>query len=180
MVEHPPVDGDLDEGDWLGSDAGFGRLLTRVTEWLAVCGGALILVVMVITVISVTGRALLGRPVVGDYEITELACGIAVFLFFPYTQVTHGNIVAEFFTARLSRRNQSRLELIHTAIFAGFAAFLCWRMILGGFDKYHSLATSMLLGLPVWISYAAGVLALGLLTVVCIWIVARLVAAERR
>jgi len=177
--ERPPAEAGHDAPAWPGADAGSMRVLGRVTEWLAIFGGALMLLVMVITVISVAGRALIGRPIIGDYEITEVASGIAVFMFLPYTQFTGGNIVAEFFTAGMSRRNQLRLDLVHNAIFACFAAFLGWRIALGGIDKYESLATSMLLRLPVWITYLAGLAGLAVLLVVCVWIVARLVAQER-
>jgi len=163
---------------WPGADEGFGRHLGRITEWLGIFGGALMLLVMVMTTISVAGRAMFGRPIVGDYEITELACGIAIFLFLPYTQFTGGNIIAEFFTARLSRRNQLRLDLIHNVVFAVFAAFLGWRIVIGGIEKYESLATSMMLRLPIWIAYVAGLTGLIGLLIVCVWIVMRLLAEE--
>lgn len=175
----PPGETGASASAWPGADEGFGRHLGRIAEWLGIFGGALMLLVMLMTTISVAGRALFGRPIVGDYEITELACGIAIFLFLPYTQFTGGNIVAEFFTTRMLRRNQLRLDLIHNVVFAGFAAFLSWRIVIGGIEKYESLATSMMLRLPIWIAYLAGVAGLAGLLVVCVWIVVRLVAEER-
>ena len=161
-----------------GCETGFGRALGRLTERLALLGGALMLAVTAITVLSVAGRYLIGQPVLGDYEITEIGCGIAVFLFFPYTQITGGNIVAEFFTARLSQRNQERLETVHVLIFAAVAAFLAWRMLLGGIDKLETNATTMLLGMPLWVGYMLGSAAIAILVVTCLWGAARLVAAK--
>ena len=172
----PPGEAGAEAPAWPGADEGFGRHLGRVTQWLGIVGGALMLLVMAMTTVSVAGRALFGRPIVGDYEITELACGIAIFLFLPYTQFTGGNIIAEFFTARMSRRNQHRLDLIHNVVFACFAAFLAWRVAVGGIEKYHSLATSMMLRLPIWIAYVAGLAGLIGLLIVCIWIIFRLFA----
>lgn len=161
------------------AETGFGRALDRLTERLAILGGALMLAITVTTVISVAGRYLVGVPILGDYELTELGAGVAVFLFLPYTQITGGNIVAEFFTARLPRRGQEWLEAIHALVFAVVAAFLCWRMLLGGIDKLESHATTMLLGLPLWVGYMLACAAIAILFVACLWCAARLFLAKR-
>ena len=69
-------------------------------------GGLLLIGVMAMTVISVLGRYLFNAPIPGDYEITELACGIAVFTFFARCHVKNANIVVGFFTGRMRTRYQ--------------------------------------------------------------------------
>ena len=70
-----------------------GAHLERLAALVAIAGGLLMLGVVLMTVISVLGRYLFNAPIPGDYEITELACGIAVFAFFPYCHARSGNIV---------------------------------------------------------------------------------------
>ena len=82
-------------------DDAIGAGLERLSRGFALAGGVLLIGVMVMTVISVFGRYLLNAPIPGDYEITELACGVAVFAFFPYCHTRNGNIVVEFFTERM-------------------------------------------------------------------------------
>ena len=84
------------------SDYTAGAGLDRLSRGTALAGGVLLIGVMAMTVISVFGRYLLNAPIPGDYEITELACGVAVFAFFPYCHTRNGNIVVEFFTERIA------------------------------------------------------------------------------
>ena len=65
------------------SDDATGAGLARLSRGFALAGGVLLIGVMVMTVVSVFGRYLLNAPIPGDYEITELACGVAVFAFSP-------------------------------------------------------------------------------------------------
>ena len=78
-------------------------LLERLARRLALAGGLLLVGVMGMTVVSVLGRYLFNAPVPGDYEITELAIGIAVFAFFPYCHSSNANIVVELFTGECLR-----------------------------------------------------------------------------
>jgi len=132
------------------------------------------LFVVVMTVISVVGRFLFNLPVRGDYEITELACGVAAFLFFPYTQFTGQNLVADFFSSGLTDRFRARLEAIHALIYAVVAVFLGWRLFEGLLDKFYSQERSMLVGIPIWWGFAVAVPACAVLAVVCFWGSARL------
>lgn len=156
-----------------------GRALFRLSAALALVGGAIILFIMGMTVISVAGRYLFDSPVTGDFELTELGCGVAVFLFFPYTQINGNNIVAEFFTAGLRERHRRFLETIHMLIFTMVAAFLGWRLFEGFLDKMASAESTMLLGLPVWWGYIVAVGACAVLAAVSLWGSARLGFGER-
>ena len=97
-----------------------GARLERLARWVAIAGGMLLIGVVLMTVISVLGRYLFNAPIPGDYELTELACGIAVFAFFPYCHARNGNIVVEFFTGGLPTRHKTALGTVHNiAFYAG-------------------------------------------------------------
>ena len=78
------------------------NFLLGVANTLAFCGGAILLLMVFVNVISVTGRIIFGKPLVGDFELIEIACAVAIFLFLPLCQLKNGNIVVEAFTLRLS------------------------------------------------------------------------------
>ena len=152
----------------------------RTLRWLAIAGAAILLGSIVVTIMSVTGRYSLALPVPGDYELVEILCGVAVFLFFPYTHARQGNITAEFFTAALPERYKVALDAFHDLVFAVVAAILTWRVGHGLVDKFASGETSIMIRIPLWWGYGFAVLSMALLTLVCLWRIAAGIRALRR
>ena len=167
-----------------GPEAGGGAPLQQtfdaVTRLLALAGGALLLVAIVITLVSVTGRYAFNAPVPGDYELVELVCAVGVFLFFPYTQAIGGNITAEFFTAGLSARHRRVLDVGNDIVFTLVAMLLTWRLAVGFLDKFDTGETTILIQLPLWWAFGVAVVSMFLLAVVCLMRVAAGVGALRR
>ena len=81
----------------------FHKLLLGLANTLAVCGATILLLLVFINVISILGRIIFGEPLVGDFELIEIACAVAIFLFLPLCQLKNGNIVVEAFTLGLSK-----------------------------------------------------------------------------
>lgn len=156
------------------------RALDALTRALALAGGALLIVAIGITVVSVAGRYLFSTPVPGDYELVELICGIGIFLFFPYTHAADGNIIAEFFTTGLSPRRRRALDVGNDIIFTLVAMLLTWRLGVGFLDKYSSGEATILIQIPLWWGYGVAVLSMFLLTIVCLMRVAVGLEALRR
>ncbi len=144
-----------------------GGPLERLTRALALMGGALLILAIVITLVSVAGRYAFARPVPGDYELIEIICAVAVFLFFPYTQATGSNISAKFFTSGLPERHQRALDVANDVIFSLVAALLTWRLADGLENKFTTGDTTILIRIPIWWAYVVAVLSMALLTVVC-------------
>jgi len=138
-----------------------------------------LLAAVLVTLASVTGRYGFALPVPGDYELVEILCGVGVFLFFPYTHATHGNITAEFFTAALPGRYKLMLDVFHDLVFALVAAILAWRLGHGFLDKLASGETSIMIRIPLWWAYGFAVLSMGLLALVCLWRIAGGIRALR-
>jgi TRAP-type C4-dicarboxylate transport system permease small subunit len=164
----------LETGD--GGELAVYPPIERLTRWLALIGGLLMLAAIALTMISVAGRYLFNAPLPGDYESIEIICAVGIFLFFPYTHATGGNIVVRFFTASFARRYRIVLDLLHDVIFTGIAALLAWRLAIGLADKFHSGESTMLVRIPYWWSYSFAVASMALLCVVCL---ARLAAGVR-
>ena len=157
-----------------------GATIKRLTRTLALAGGALLLVAMLVTIVSVVGRYGFSQPVPGDYELVELICAIGVFLFFPYTHAVNGNISALFFTSRLPDRYQRVLDLIHDVIFTLVAAMLTWRLAVGLADKFSTGEASIMIRIPFWWAFSFAVLSMALLTIVCLWRIFAGIGALRR
>jgi TRAP-type C4-dicarboxylate transport system permease small subunit len=160
----PPTEDAGHHGDRLAINP----VIVRLTQWLALAGGALMLASIAVTLLSVVGRYGFNAPVPGDYEIVELVCGVGIFLFFPYAHATGSNIVVEFFTLRVSRRRQRALDLVHEIVFAGVAALLAWRLSLGFAEKFLNGESTALVRIPFWWSYSFAVTSMTLLCIVCI------------
>ncbi len=157
-----------------------GAHLERLARLVAIAGGVLLIGVVLMTVISVLGRYLLGAPIPGDYEITELALGIAVFAFLPYCHARSGNIVVEFFTGRLRARHKTALATVHHIAFTLVAGLITWRLFVGGVHKLRDGETTLFLGIPLHWAYFPALLGAGLLTAICVLVVCRQVRVLRR
>jgi TRAP-type C4-dicarboxylate transport system permease small subunit len=157
-----------------------GARLQRLTRILALIGGGMLLFSVALSLVSIIGRYAFSAPVPGDYELVELTCAVAVFLFFPYTHSIGGNLTAEFFTSGLPVRWQTVLDVVHDAIFALLAALLAWRLGSGMIDKIDNGDSSILLQIPLWWPYTVAVACMWLLCAVSLWRVAACIGVLRR
>ena len=155
-------------------------MLERAARGLALAGGLLLVGVLLMTVASVAARYLFNAPIPGDYEITELACGVAVFAFLPYCQLNRANIVVEFFTARLRGRSKRLLDIVHAFAFTAVAALMAWRLAVGGLGKLSDGQTTLYLGIPLYWGYLLAFVGAALLCLVCVQVLVELVRAVRR
>ena len=162
------------------SEVAGGALLERVTRVLALVGGGMLLASVALSIVSISGRYAFSAPVPGDYELVELICAVAIFLFFPYTHSIGGNLTAEFFTSGLPRRWQMALDVVHDLIFTLVAVLLAWRLWHGMLDKIANGDSSILLQIPLWWPYTVAVAGMWLLSIVSLWRVAAGIAVLRR
>jgi TRAP-type C4-dicarboxylate transport system permease small subunit len=131
------------------------RWLAAFARTAALAGGALLLLLVLLTCASVIGRALFGMPVPGDFELVERGTAVAVFFCFPWCQWKGGHVAVDILAARLGRRVADALSRIGAAGFALLAIFLMWRLAAGGMQTLAYNDQSMVLGVPDWILYVA-------------------------
>lgn len=138
------------------------RLLEALATTLALLGGALLLGVACLTVVSVAGRWFASQPVTGDIELVQLATAASIALFLPYCQLHGSHLIVDFFTARSSGPTQRRLDAVG-ALLAGAVFFLlAWRAGVAVGEMRSAAETTMVLGIPLWLPYAAMVPGLAL------------------
>ena len=127
-----------------------GAAIHMLCRGAAFGGGAVLIAIMALTVVSVVLREVTGRPIPGDFELVEMGCAIAMFAFLPYCQWVGGNVAVEFVTARAPRWLRGWLDVLASAAYAAIAVLITWRMSLGGLDLQRYQETTMVLGVPVW------------------------------
>jgi TRAP-type C4-dicarboxylate transport system permease small subunit len=111
---------------------------------------------------------LLGRPLPGDYELTEVLVAIAVFAFLPYCQQTGANVTADLFTARAGPRALAGFRLFGALIALGVALLLTWRTWAGLLDYRRYVETTAILKIPIWWAYVPALASLVLLVLACL------------
>jgi TRAP-type C4-dicarboxylate transport system permease small subunit len=147
----------------------FDWALLVIANALALCGGIILLLMVFVNVISITGRIIFGKPLVGDFELIEIACAVAIFLFLPLCQLKNGNIVVEVFTMKLSDSKKLLLDLIGDLIFAIIALFFSVRMVFGFQDMMKYNEETMLLEIPVWIPFIPAIFSFFFLSLICFY-----------
>lgn len=136
------------------------KVLGRIAAAFALLGGAVGCAVALLTVASIAGRSLASRPIAGDVELTQFGVALCISLCLPWCQLHGGNIIVDFFTQKAAPRTLQRLDGIGAALVAVMTGLLAWRTAVGAVSVHGAGETTMILGLPMWISYA--VLAPGL------------------
>lgn len=131
------------------------KLLSALARLCAILAGVLMTAITLVTCASLIGRNTIGVTLLGDYELTAVTAGAAVSLFLPWAQLRRGNIIVDFFTSKVPERINAQLDRFGALVMASMMFLLAWRTAVGGMNSYSSQTTTMMLGFPEWIVYAA-------------------------
>lgn len=132
----------------------FGRILSQLCHIFAAAGGVVLIGITIMSALSITGRTLFSKPITGDFELVQLACAVCVAAFLPYAQLQRSNIIVDFFTVNASHKTRARLDAFGAVLMALVTGLVGWRTAVGATVVYTNGETSMLMGVPIWISYA--------------------------
>ncbi len=131
------------------------NILQSLAKLCAILAGVLLTTITLLTCASLIGRNLLNVTLAGDFELTGVVTGAAIALFMPYCQLVRGNIIVDFFTAKLSPPANDRLDRFGALLLAILFSLLAWRTVLGGLNSYATHSETQILGFPEWVTYAA-------------------------
>ena len=145
------------------------RLLESLAKLCAILAGLLLTAITLMTCGSLIGRNLLGRTIVGDFELVGAAAGAAIALFLPWCQARRGNIIVDFVTSGATAGTKELLDRVGALLFALVLALMSWRTTVGGLNAWKSSSGTMMIGFPEWIIYCAMVPPLVLCTVIGFW-----------
>ncbi len=148
----------------------------KLSRGMALLGGAVLLLLVVLTCLSVIGRSIntfghndfvennLGflsaifikfGPINGDYEIVETGVAFAILAFFPWCMINRGHATVDIFTSFLPATGNRFLAFFWELIFVVALVVISWRLYVGMTDKMRYGETTFLLQTPVWWGYAA-------------------------
>jgi TRAP-type C4-dicarboxylate transport system permease small subunit len=153
------------------------NLTTQAARLMAICGGLVLTVLIVLICISVIGRSLNGLlhgwigavmpgisawaldlgvgPINGDFELVEAGVAFAIFAFLPLCQISAGHASVDIFTAKLPTRINRLLQLAIDVIFAVVLIAIAYQLYNGMLSKQRYGDTTFLLQFPIWWAYAA-------------------------
>jgi hypothetical protein len=175
------------------AEAKIGRILKRISRWLAYFGGIILTAAALMTVISILGRALIWAglgPIPGDFELVELSCAVAVFSFLPWGQFNRAQVTVDILVDTFPPRLRIFLGMLGDLALAIAASVIAWRLWLGlgeriphGSERIRDLLmlgdapffleTTFILRMPVWYGYALSMLGAGFFAIVCYYTVWR-------
>lgn len=152
--------------------------MMRIARGMAVLGGAMLSLLILLTCASIIGRLLNGLfhsafmqgfapglsdwalalgigPITGDFELVEAGVAFAIFAFLPLCQITAGHASVDILTNRFPARLNRFLRMVIEMIFALVLILIAWRLFEGMLSKRSNAETSFLLQFPLWWAYAA-------------------------
>ncbi|MEL7278687.1 MAG: TRAP transporter small permease [Pseudomonadota bacterium] len=181
-----------------GLERRVGAVLGWIARALALLGGVILAGLAVMTVASITGRALISLgfgPVKGDFELVQLGAAVAVFSFLPLCQLRRGHVTVDILADALGPRIKAGLGLVGNIAIAVVSLIVARMLWLGMLEKFcfspQDPAIGWLwdmlgvaepfcwveatyeLGLPAWWGYALGSLGAWLFALVALYTVWR-------
>jgi len=144
----------------------------RFARYVALLGGVVLIGIALVTLISVTGRALIDfglSPLRGQFELVQAGTAFVVTAFMPWAQLKRSHASVAVFTDFLGPRANAVIDFIGDALLFGVAVLLAWRQFYGVLDKMAYGETTFLLRFPLWWSYAAAMVGLVAWVVVGLW-----------
>lgn len=129
-----------------------GRMLLALTKYLAIAGGLVFVALVVMSIVSITGRKLFSWPVPGDVEMLQMCAAFASSCFFAYCHLSNGDVKVDFFTQHMAPRKVAAMDAFGSLLVAVFGALIAWRTTVGAINIKDVGETSAILGWPVWIA----------------------------
>ena len=135
--------------------AGFGpagRALLAITKQLAIIGGLVFVGLVLMSLVSITGRKLFSAPLPGDVEVLQMCAAAASACFFAYCHLAHGDVKVDFFTHHMAPAKVAAMDAFGSLLVGLFGALLAWRTAAGALTVKDAGETSAILGWPVWVA----------------------------
>ena len=137
------------------------KLAETIATTLAIAGGLVLLGIVILTCVSIVGRALVPLdigigPIRGIYDMTEIAMAAAIFAFLPWAQLTDAHARVDLFQSAMPGVMNRGLDLLFNIAMFTVALIGTYRLYLGMQDKLSYGETTLIAQIPVWQGYAAG------------------------
>lgn len=148
------------------------KFVHRLANISAMAGGIVLVLIILMTCLSILGRALIPLglgPVPGDYELVEAGIAFAVFSFLPLAQIQVAHATVDVFAGAMSLRTNRIIVAFWEVVAAAVMIFIAARLWAGMQGKLGNGETSMFLQFPIWWSYALCMIPAVIGAVVGLW-----------
>jgi TRAP-type C4-dicarboxylate transport system permease small subunit len=144
------------------------RLYHRLEKWLALLGGVVIMLLVLLATVNVLGRWIFSLPISGYIDWVEQAMAFMAFLGIAYTQRLGGHIRMDILVSHLHGRKLWFTELVSTVLMLLVTLVLIYGSWLHFLRAWQIGDSSLDINLPTWpaklvVPVALTVLALRLL-----------------
>jgi TRAP-type C4-dicarboxylate transport system permease small subunit len=155
-------------------------MMARVLTAAATAAGVMAVIALAalagVTIVDVTGRYLLNKPVFGSIEISEFLLVLLGFGGLALAELRNSHITVDFFLTALPNRVQAVLTAAAALLGIVFWGFVAWRAVVHAGRIAAAGEVSANWGVPTYPFYLCAAFGSGLLAVV---LVGRLVRALR-
>jgi TRAP-type C4-dicarboxylate transport system permease small subunit len=134
------------------------KLIYGLSRSMAWFGSFVLVLIAVMSVASIIGRALSGfglGPVPGDFELVEAGTALAVFSFLPWAHLRRGHAVVDMLWGSYPAPMRRTLDILADGLMLFVWVLLVWRMGVALGEYRHNNEVSFILQMPVWWGYAA-------------------------
>ena len=148
------------------------RFIAALSRITALVGGVVLCAVILMTCVSIIGRAFSGMglgPVKGDFELVEIGTAIAVFCFLPWCTLASGHATVDVFTNLMSTKTNRYIVAFWEVVMAMVLIFIAWRLYEGLITKTKNNETTFLLQVPIWWAYAGCMVPAAIAGLTAIW-----------
>jgi hypothetical protein len=168
------------------------NLATRAARFMAIFGGLVLTLLIVLICISVVGRSLNGvlhgwignafpavsawwlqvgvGPINGDFELVEAGVAFSIFAFLPLCQISGGHASVDIFTSKLPRGVNRALQMVIDTVFAIALIVMAYQLYKGMLSKQSYGDTTFLLQFPIWWAYAASLVGAVMAAVISVYV----------
>ena len=125
----------------------FNSVCKRVSGWMNGLAGAVLFLMMMLTVVDVVLRYF-GRPIIGTYELVAIAGAIVVGFAMAQTSWDRGHIFVDFLIENRSAKVKNSFFFCTRILAIAIFALLSWNLFLKANHLYKSGEVSMTLHIP--------------------------------
>lgn len=142
--------------------------LVFLTRFLFGIAMAALAAMAFLTVIDITFRYALSRPIAGGYELVGFLAAGSLGFALPHLQATNGHVSVDLLMHLAGRRAQQALKLVTIVLALIFFVLLTWRLIVNTQTIFASRQVSDIIGIPIWLIYVVVTVGPAVTTLVCI------------
>lgn len=128
-------------------------ILWAISKTLACVGAFLLMALCAVTLVSIIGRALFNASLMGDVELTQIACALAIPMFLPYAQMKNAHVIVDFFTHKLPSKYCALLDRLAAVLLGLISFLLAYRSVMAMMNTYQYKTSTMILAWPEWIAH---------------------------